>query len=413
MKAVIKPSKISGTISAPASKSYTHRAIIIASLADGISIIKSPLISDDTKATIEACQKLGAKITSGKGFLTITGIHGHFPKRKSTINISCGMSGTTMRLMTAVATLAQSKVVIDGEKRLRERPMKDLLLALNKLDIEVESVNKDFSLPIIVKGGNLKGGEIKLSGIISSQFISALLLISPFAKKDTTIVVDDLISKPYVDITIDMMKTFGVKVEKKGNIFKIKAGQKYIARKYIVEGDYSSASYFFAAAAITHSKITVENLNPDSMQGDKYFLEILKIIKNNSTGKINLDLGNYPDIAPTVAVISSTRKGRTVIENIKNLRTKESDRIKSIEEGLQNMHIKTSSTADSLTITGGTLTGAEIETFNDHRIAMSFAIAGLVANGETVINHAEVVNKSYPDFWKDFKQIGANIKISN
>ena len=413
MKVKIKPSKVSGTISAPPSKSYTHRAIIIASLADGISVIKDPLISDDTIATVEACRKLGAKITIEKNNMTITGTGGHFPKRKSKINIFCGLSGTTMRLITSVACLSKNKVVIDGERRLRERPMKDLLLALNELGIDVESANRDFLLPIIIKGGILKGGEIKLSGNISSQFISALLLISPFAENDTTIIVKDLRSEPYVNITVDLMKTFGVMVENKGNSYKVKSGQKYSSRKYTVEGDYSSASYFFAAAAITHSKINFENLNPDSVQGDKYILEIIKIMNNNSSRKINLDLGNYPDIVPTAAVIAATRKGETVIGNIKHLRTKESDRIKSIEEGLQNMHIKTSSTEDSLTIIGGTLTTAVIDTYNDHRIAMSFAIAGLAAVGETVINTAEVVNKSYPGFWKDFKKIGANIEILN
>lgn len=413
MKVKILPSKISGTICAPASKSYTHRAIILASLAEGISVIKNPLISEDTLATIEACKKLGAKITSGKTHLTIKGVNGRFPKSHSTINIFCGFSGTTMRLMTAVASLTKNKIVIDGEKRLRERPMKDLLIALNKFGIEVESVNKDFSLPLMIKGGNLKGGVVNLSGNVSSQFISALLLISPFAKKDTTLIVQNLKSKPYVDITVDLMNTFGVNVKVVGVKYFIKSGQHYKSKNYTVEGDYSSASYFFAAAAITRSKINLNNLNPEFVQGDKFFLEILKIINSNSAGRINIDLGNYPDLVPTVAILAATRKGETVIGNIKHLRMKESDRIKSLEIGLHKMHIKTSSTLDSLTITGGTLTGAVIDTFNDHRIAMSFAIAGLVADGETVINNAEVVNKSYPGFWEDLIKLGANLEMIN
>lgn len=411
MKVIIHPSKIKGQITVPPSKSYTHRAIILASLAEGTSIIKNPLLSDDTLATIKACKKLGAKISIEKSLLAIIGTNGIFSKKKSAINIFCGLSGTTMRLMTAVAGLSKNKVIMDGEKRLRERPIKGLLEALGKLGIQIESMDKKLSLPICIQGGEIQGGEIELYGNESSQFISALLIISPFSKKDTILIVQNLKSKPYVDVTVDLMKTFGVDVKVDGRKYFIKSGQRYKSQKYTVEGDYSSGSYFLAAEAITNSIIKVNNLYPKSIQGDKYLLEILRIMNNNLTGKISLDLGNYPDLVPTVAVMAAVRKGETLIGNIKHLRTKESDRINSIEKGLRSMKIETSSTGNSLTIIGGKLTGAEIDTFNDHRIAMSFAIAGLVARGETIINNAEVVNKSYPCFWEDLQKVGADVII--
>ncbi|MBI3379211.1 3-phosphoshikimate 1-carboxyvinyltransferase [Candidatus Gottesmanbacteria bacterium] len=413
MKVVIKPSKVSGTIVAPPSKSYTHRAIILAVLSAGNSLIKNALISNDTKATIEACKLLGAKIKRSGNNIEIEGTCGDFPKKKSPVTIDCHESGTTIRLMTGVATISSSKVVLTGDKRLMKRPIGELVRTLKSLGVNISaSGNNQFS-PVTIKGGSFKGGKINISGKMSSQFISALLLIAPFAKKDTVMIVEDLKSKPYVDITLDMMKTFGVEVEIDGNIYKVKAGQKYKAQKYTVEGDYSSASYFFAAAAITNSKITVKNLNPNSVQGDKYFLEVLKQMNTKNLHGIDVNLENYPDIVPSVAIVAAKASGETRINNIKHLRTKESDRIQSVVSQLSKMRIKVKTTDDSMIISGGNLKGALIDTFNDHRIAMSMAIAGLAAKGETIINNAEVVNKSYPDFWKDLEKVGAKIKIIN
>ncbi len=410
MKVIIRPSILAGTVTAPPSKSYTHRAIILASLANGISIIRMPLISDDTKATIEACRLLGVNIRLKGTNLEIEGTNGNFPQKNSTTEINCGLSGTTIRLMTGVAAMSPTKVILTGEKRLRERPIGELVKTLKSLGVNITASGNNQFPPVTVKRGNFSGGRRIISGNTSSQFISSLLLIAPFGRKDTMLTVDDLKSAPYVDITIDMMKTFGVEVQKKGNLYKVKAGQKYQAQKYTVEGDYSSASYFFAASAITGSKITVKNLNKHSVQGDKYFLEIIKQMKNDLSNR-NINMGNFPDIVPSVAIVAANSYGTTVIENVDHLRLKETDRIAAIACELRKMNVDVRGKKDSLIIQGGKLKGTHINTYNDHRIAMSFAVAGLAADGETIINNAEVVNKSYPDFWKDLKKLGAKIEI--
>ncbi|MBI4067581.1 3-phosphoshikimate 1-carboxyvinyltransferase [Candidatus Gottesmanbacteria bacterium] len=410
MKAIIYPSKLKGTISAPPSKSYTHRAIILASLSSGKSLIHNPLISEDTNMTIAACRQLGVGIKVRNKLLEIKGVGGLFPNQNRVIKIFCGNSGTTARLITAVATLSKEDVIIDGNSRLRHRPMKQLIEALTKLEINIQSIKEKGFLPVQLRGSTSLGGKITISGKDSSQFISALLLTAPFAQKDIALKVIDLHSSPYIDITIDLMSTFGVKVQKKGDTFFIKAGQKYIGRDYTVEGDYSSASYFLLAETITKSKIKITNLNSHSAQGDKYFLEILRNFNNKSKTRA-IDLGNHPDIVPTVSILASFIEGKTIIRNIGHLKHKESNRLKSLVEELNKMDIHSSYTSDSLLITGNTPRGAIINTHSDHRIAMSFAIAGLHASGKTTINHAEVVNKSYPNFWADLQKIGARVEL--
>lgn len=413
MKVLIRPSILTGNIIAPPSKSYSHRAIILASLARGKSVIRDFLLSDDIKTTIKACILLGTVIKWNGNAIEVEGTGGNFPVKNSLISIDCSQSGTTMRLMTAVAALSNTKVTLTGEKRLLKRPIGELVKVLKILGKDIIAKDNNQLPPVTTLGGVFEGGKVTLLGSISSQFISALLLIAPFGIKDTVLFVKNLKSEPYVDITMDLMKTFGVNVEKKGNTFHVKCGQTYNAINYEVEGDFSSASYFFAANAVTGSNISVNNLNNQSVQGDRYIIEIIKQMKEKCLNTFEIDMGNYPDIVPTIAIVAAAMKGLTMISNIDHLRTKESDRIKSIEDGLQRMGIKTKSKKECLTIVGGTLHGAEIDTYNDHRIAMSFAVAGLCAKGNTVINDAQVVNKSYPDFWNDLKKLGADIKIIN
>lgn len=413
MKAIIFPSRLSGTTVAPPSKSYTHRAIILAALAFGKSRLENTLISDDTKATIEACKLLGAKITVKRNLVEVEGAGGRFPKKSKPITINCGLSGTTIRLIAAIAALSPNEIILTGEKRLTERPIGELVKILKLQGVDIRTAKNNQFPPVKINGGNVTGGEITVSGKISSQFISALLIIAPFALKDTQINISDLKSAPYVDITVDMMRTFGVSALKNGNRYKIQSGQKYKAQKYKVEGDYSSASYLFAAASVTNSHLKIDNLNPGSVQGDKYFLEILEKMKKNNLPEIKFNLGNYPDIVPSVSVVAASQRGTTIIENIAHLRTKESDRVRALATELSKMNIHVLEKKDALVISGGGLKGAQINTYNDHRIAMSFAVAGLAASGKTVINNAEVVNKSYPDFWKDLQKLGAKIKIIN
>lgn len=423
MNIQISPSKIKGTIVAPSSKSITHRAIIIASLARGESKLTNILLSDDTKYTIEALKILGTKIKQNGNTLIIQGSNGKLIAPKKPISV--GNSGSTMRMIAAIASLAKGTTILTGEKRLCQRPMGDLLTALNAAGIHARSLARDNCPPIEIQGGLLKEKKIHVRGDVSSQYISALLLISPFGKHSITIIVDGkLRSKPYVALTIDVMKTFGVIV--KNDNFKtltIEKGQIYKSRQYKIEGDYSSASYFFAAAAISGNEITVKNLNNNSMQGDKYFLDILKhmgskiTIKNDSVTVMGskkllpvvVDMNDYPDIVQTLAIVAAFAKGKTIIRNIDHLRLKESDRIETTATELKKMGIDCSFDSNSLTIIGGKPKGAKIDTHNDHRVAMSFAIAALKAQGVTTIENVEVVNKSYPTFFADLKNLGAKM----
>lgn len=418
----ILPSKISGTIMAPSSKSATHRAIILASLASGTSVIKNVLLSDDTTYTIKALKSLGVSIEQNKTTLTITGSKGKLTAPKTPIFL--GNSGTTMRMLAAVCSLAQGTTTLTGEKRLCERPMKDLLTALNDLGIDAKSENNNDCPPVVISGGELQGGTVHINGSISSQYITALLLIAPFAKTPMHIVVKgNLASKPYVALTLDLMQTFGVIVTNNNfTEFFVPNTQTYTAIEYMVEGDYSSASYFLAAAAVTNSKITVTNLRKDSSQGDKILTDFLQQMgcqiekkeneitlqgTDNLQG-ITVNMNNYPDIVQTLAVVGAYAKGETNITNIGHLKDKETDRLTAPVTELQKMGIKAAVKDDSLTITGGKPHGATIQTYNDHRMAMSFAIAGL--DGGTIIENAEVVKKSYPNFWEDLKSIGAKIE---
>lgn len=419
----ITPSKISGTISAPPSKSATHRAIILASLASGTSIIKNVLVADDTKYTIEALKALGFLIEQDGTTITITGSAGKLRAPKEAIFL--GNSGSTMRMLAAVCSLAQGTTTLTGEKRLCERPMKDLLVALTDVGITATSEKNNDCPPVVITGGLLQGGTVHINGSLSSQYITALLLIAPFAKNPMHIVVDgNLASKPYVALTIDVMQAFGV-VIKNNNFteFFVPNTQTYTATDYTIEGDYSSASYFLAAAAITNSEITITNLKTDSSQGDKVFIDLLEKMgctvyrkENQITVQgtkqlqsIHIDMKNCPDIVQTLAVVAAFAKGETIMTGIANLRYKETDRIAAPVTELQKMGITAAVKDDSLTIYGGQPKGATIQTYNDHRMAMSFAIAGLAAQDETIIENAEVVKKSYPNFWEDLKKIGGDI----
>ena len=406
MNITIRKSIVSGEVTAPASKSYTHRAFIIASLATGTSTISNILESEDTLVTLNALKQLGVALEKKGSEVKIEGVGGRYHLGVPHVTIDVKNSGTSLRLLAGVASLTDGEVTITGTERLRARPVTELVKALKKLGIAVQCTPGG----ITVKGGILKGGNVRINAKESSQYVSALLLISPYAQHPVTLEVTDLSSSPYVDITIDLMKQFGHPKEK------------YHAKKYTVEGDYSSASYFFAAAAMTHSEITVRGLHKNSLQGDRYFLDILKkmgcvivshsdmvTVGSEGLAGIEVDLSQYPDIVPALAVVATQASGKTVIKKIGHLRLKESDRIAALETELTKMGARVEATADSLCIYRSQLRGAVIATHNDHRIAMSLAVAALVASGETIIKNAEVVEKSYPTFWNDFKKIGAHI----
>lgn len=414
-----------GEIFAPPSKSYTHRAITVAALSKE-SIIHRPLISADTQSTIKACEMLGAYIEKDGDKLLISGIDGE-PQTPDNV-IDVGNSGTTLRFMTAVSALGQGTTVLTGDNSIRSRPNGPLLNVLNDLGVQSISTRGNGCAPIVVTGG-LKGAIAKIDGSISSQFISALLLACPLTKNSTTLSIKgELKSKPYIDVTLDILEKAGAEIYLEENHslkFIIPGSQKYRLKEYTVPGDFSSASYLLAAAAMTDTKIKVNNLYP-SMQGDIAIIDILKEMganiywnKEEGTVEVNggklhgitMDAGATPDLVPTVAVLGAVAEGETVITNAEHVRYKETDRLHAMALELNKMGISTSEEKDKLTIKGGELKGAEVHGWHDHRIVMSLTLAGMIA-GNTTIDTAEAIFISYPNFFDSMRSIGADVILS-
>ncbi|MGB9628721.1 MAG: 3-phosphoshikimate 1-carboxyvinyltransferase [Thermodesulfobacteriota bacterium] len=413
----IKPLKnCDAKLTIPGSKSYTHRAILISSLSKGESILINPLQCLDTEYTIQGLRKFGIKIYTKEDRIYIQGNGGEFNGNEEE-KIFVGDSGTTMRFLTAFSSLKKGKTFLDGSKRMRKRPIGELLNGLRMLGISAYC--RGGYPPVLIDSDGLKGGKVEIKGNESSQFLSSLLMIAPYAKEDVLIEVKgNLSSKPYIDITCDVMSAFGVEVKTLGNNqFFVRGGQKYSPRIYHIEPDASNASYFFSAAAITHGRVRVENLRRDSLQGDIRFLDILKrmgcmvtwgenwveVLGNKLVG-IEIDMNEMPDLVPTLAVTSAFAQGKTVIKNIGHLRLKESDRIHALAKELIKIGIHVEEGEDWLKVEGGRAHGAEIETYNDHRIAMSFAVAGLCVSG-VKIKEEQCVNKSFPKFWETFQKL--------
>ncbi|MGQ9693790.1 MAG: 3-phosphoshikimate 1-carboxyvinyltransferase [Thermodesulfobacteriota bacterium] len=413
----IKPlQKCSACINIPGSKSYTHRALIAASLGEGVSFLTNALRSDDTIYTAQGLEKMGIKVTWGKDGVRVEGKGGFFKKGKEKIYL--GNSGTSMRFLTALAALREGQTYLDGSERMRSRPMGELLSALTMLKVKAYAVKNNGCPPIVVESQGLAGGKVVIKGTESSQFLSSLLLISPYSQKDMTIeVAGALASKPYIDMTREVMAAFGVKVEGDLPLFFIPHGQRYLPQNYLIEGDASNASYFWAAAAITKGKVEVNNLRLDSAQGDLKFLDLLKRMGCQITPRqkgievqggplkgIKADMNSMPDVVPTLAVVAAFAAGETTIYNIGHLRFKESDRLKAVATELNKMGIKVEEGPDWLKILGGQPHGTEIETYQDHRLAMSFAMAGLAIPG-VKIKGEECVAKSFPGFWEKLQEL--------
>jgi 3-phosphoshikimate 1-carboxyvinyltransferase len=324
-----------------------------------------------------------------------------------------------MRLLAAVAALGQGVCVLTGSPRMQKRPIQDLLLGLNQMGVGARSVNADGCPPIEVTGGGLKGGRVTIDCRISSQYLSALLMIAPFAKETVTITVSGgLVSRPYVDMTIAVMEGFGTTVQRNGyERFVVTGGQAYRAGNHAVEPDCSQAGYFWAAAAISGVGVTVAGTSKTSLQGDVRFTECLaamgcrvledsdgiKVTGGPLTGVI-VDMADMPDMVPTLAVVAAFARGTTVIENVAHLRAKESDRLGAVAAELTKMGIEADCVGSGLRIVGGHPQGAAIDTYNDHRIAMSFALAGLKVPG-IKIKDETCVKKSFPNFWEVFNSL--------
>ena len=410
---------LSADVRVPGSKSYTQRALVIASLAEGKSLLRNPLRSEDTDYLLEALRLLGAEIAPAGEDLLVTGTGGRIgnPGRE----IYLGNNGTATRFLISVVSLGSGDYRLTGSPRLGERPVSPLLNALRELGGEWTCEVKEGFLPLIIHARGIRGGRVILDRVESSQFISSLLISAPLAKGDVQISVRGaLASRPYVAMTAEVMGNFGVFVEIAGEShFAVRSEQRYRGTDYSIEGDASSASYFFLAAVLCRGKVRVVNLNPATLQGDGRFLGILERLgcsvssggswvevtgKELMGGDLSFDMGDMPDMVPTLAVLSAVRPGRTVIRNAAHLRIKESDRLQATARELAKTGILAEEREDGLVITGGRPRGAEIETYDDHRIAMSFAMLGLAVPGMR-IRGGSCVRKSFPGFWEEMEKL--------
>ena len=413
----IKPCRqVQATLTLPGSKSYTHRALMAAALAGGESVLTNALAAEDTEMTAQALTQLGVGIDWQGTTIRVTGRNGHW--LPTPLPIYLGNSGTSMRFLTALAALGEGEYLLTGTERLCQRPLGELLTALGAIGVRAASEKGDGCPPVRVTGG-LSGGRTQLSGAISSQYLSALLFIGPLAPKGLKLeITGKLVSRPYVDLTLEVLSDFGIASYREGyRYFELPGDQCYQPREYQIEADASSASYFWAAAALTGGRAAITNLSLDSSQGDAAFPRVLEqmgcTIKSTPAGLtvqggplrgVTVDMATMPDLVPTLAVLAAFARGDTVITGVAHLRHKESDRLAAVATELGKLGIEARETVDGLVIRGGTPKGAVIHTYNDHRIAMSFAVAGLKAPG-MVITDPNCVAKSFPDFWKYFDRL--------
>lgn len=415
-----------GSVAAPASKSATQRALIAAALASGRSQLRHPLLADDSRHLIAALNAAGipVRVTAAGGTpaVEIEGRGGEIPARRAAVSV--GNAGTAMRFLTAVLALGRGEYVIDGDARMQQRPIEDLLGALRALGAEAVSVLNNGCPPVRVGGPGLRGGSARLKGGTSSQYLSAILLAAPAAPGGVRLEIEGpLVSRPYVDLTLDVMRRFGAEVQTapagpEPTVFVVEPGHPYRPCDLEIEGDYSSASYFFAAAAVTGGRVRVDRLDPRSSQGDARFVDLLQRmgcrvesgaswVAVEGTGTlegIDADCRAMPDIVPTLAVVALFARGRTRITGVPHLKVKESDRIAAVAGEINRMGGGATPLPDGLTIEPRPLHGARIETWSDHRLAMAFAVAGLRVPG-VVIADPGCVSKSFPDFWEVFGRL--------
>ena len=422
----IKPSELAGEVRAPPSKSYTHRAFMVSLLARGESKVINPLLSFDTEATVEAARTFGAEVGQKNDVWLVLGTGGALKPRADLIDVR--NSGTTLRLMSAIAALSPKPVRMTGDESILKRPMGPLIDALAQLGAKARCEGARGRPPVVV-GGGLEGGDVEITGTISSQFISALLLACPYAREDVELrVTEELRSKPYVEITLELLDAAGAKIKRSRDLmeFKIHGGQVFRAMDIEIPGDFSSAASLLVAAALAGGVVRVSNLDVRRAQGDKRIVGLLKefgadvrvkgkVVEVSGAERlsgIEADCGDNPDLVPTLAVLGSLADGRTKLTNIPHLRYKETDRIRALRVGLNKLGVEVDELPGELRIKGvKRLKGTSLRSYGDHRMAMALAVAGLVARGETVVEGAESIPVSYPNFVEDMRKLGAKIEL--
>ncbi len=418
MKLAVRKSRLLGDILIPASKSHTIRAVAIASMATGCSLLQNPLTSADALSCVTACRALGADIRTGKEW-TVYGFGGVPTIPAGPVDI--GNSGTSLRILTAAAALSNHPVTFDGDNSIRQRPMQPLLGALQDLGVQISS--RGGKCPITVQGP-IRGGKTKVNGI-DSQFVSALLLACPLASGESGIIVENLHERPYVQMTMNWLREQNIRLEHRGlEYFKIPGGQCYNAFEKQIPGDFSSATFSLCAAAVTGSEITIRGLDFSDSQGDKEIfkhLEKMGVEIRHSPGSVKvkggvlkgmeIDLNSTPDALPAVSAAACMAHGETRLLNVAQARLKECDRIKAVVSELSKMGADIRELDDGLIIKSSTLRGASVHGYGDHRMVMALAVAGLAAQGETVVDTAEAVGVTYPGFVQDMQALGADMRL--
>ena len=421
MNCKVEKSNIDGNITCPSNKSYTHRAIFMASLADGKSMIKNILKSGDTIATINACKNFGVEIKEEENNLIVDSPNEL--KLQGDI-IDAENSGTTIRIAAAISTLADTKIVLSGDQSLNKRPMQPLLKALESLGAKCSSSNGTPPISIL---GKIKGGKVKIPGDISSQFISALMIVAPKLENGMLLNIQgELVSKPYVDATIMAMKKFNVNVEAEIPYKKyIIHPQNYKSTTFAVPSDFSSLALLLSAAVLLGENLSIQMTMGDMPQADEAIIDILEkmgvvvtldknVIKIKSPKKLDggkFDLNNSPDLVPAVAILALKASKPIEIFNVKHVRYKETDRIAILARELAKLGIKVVEKKDGLVLKNSkNLVGADLNSENDHRLFMAFCIAGMYV-GNCSVSHPESVKISYPDFIQEMKRIGCKISL--
>jgi 3-phosphoshikimate 1-carboxyvinyltransferase len=415
--------RLEGTVRLPPSKSYTHRAVLMASLAQGESKVSNALFSRDTKATIAACKAMGAKMEQSDSTLRITGTKPMIPD--DVVNVE--NSGTTLRFMTsAFAAAPDGYVVLTGDSSIRKRPMQPLLDTLGELGVEAWSARKNGCAPVVVKAGGIRGGSATIRGDVSSQFVSSLLISAPMSAQDTSIGVADAVSRPYIEATLTLSRRFGVKVGREGYTrFDVMAGQSYAHADFTVPADFSSASFIVAAVGLVGGKVILQDLNPELPQGDSAILKIasgmgVKVQQGEDSVTIEADggklkggtfnLGDTPDLLPVVAALALRCDSPVEVVGTAHARFKETDRIAILAMELSKLGVNVEERQDGMKIIpGGEMKRVVLDAHDDHRMFMAFSLASMLVPGGIPVVGAESLDVSYPSFLEDIERLGATV----
>lgn len=410
---------VRGSIRPPGSKSITNRALVCAALADGPSQLTGALKSEDTQVMAAALQKLGitTDVSTDGTTINVTGCGGIIPAEQADLYVA--NSGTTVRFLSGLVAIGNGQFCLDGNDRMRQRPIGQLTDALQQLGVDARCASDAGCPPVDITASGIAGGPIRLRGDISSQYLSAVLMAAPYAKQDTTIeIVGPLVSVPYVEMTLAVMRAFGVEAHANDNqTYRIPAQQTYKGQPYAIEPDASAASYFWAAAAITGGKVTVEGLSKESLQGDVAFCECLTqmgceveyetdsvTVTGGSLRGITTDMRDISDTVQTLSAVALFADGPTTITNVGHIRHKETDRIGDLATELRRLGAAVEESTDGLQIQPAALRPAQIKTYDDHRMAMSLSLVGLRSPG-VVIEDPSCTQKTYPHFFDDLQRL--------